>query len=131
MDERLSLFGGHRLQPLRKPDLPSLALAIVAYQRKQADVWRGVTGEVAWVRLFSNDGRLDVYVRADDWKKIIPYLGNGNWDPGTTAVPRTGYLHPERAFDLALLAGNDRALYTRVLTDLEREFPIDFPTSTR
>jgi len=131
VDERLSLFGGHRLQPLRKPDLPSLALAIVAYQRKQADVWRGVTGEVAWVRLFSNDGRLDVYVRADDWKKIIPYLGNGNWDPGTTAVPRTGYLHPERAFDLALLAGNDRALYTRVLTDLEREFPIDFPTSTR
>lgn len=130
MDERVSLFGdARRLLPLRKPDLPNLALAIVAYQRQQAQVWHGLTREVAWVRLFSNDGRLNVYVRGDDWAKILPYLEDGRWNPAIVAVPKTVYLHPSRALDIPSLPINDQALYVRVLMDLEREFPTDFPTS--
>ncbi len=130
MDERLSLFGkAQRLQPLRRPDLPNLARAIVAYQRKQAQVWRGMTREVAWVRLFTNDGRLDVYVRADDWAKIFPYLGNGDWNPTIVPVPKTGDLSPPRATEGAFLTGPEQALYDRVLADLQREFPVDYPTS--
>lgn len=130
MDERLSLYGDQRrLLPLRKTDLPNLALAIVAYQRRQAQVWHGTTRGVTWVRLFSTDGRLDAYVRADDWEKILPYLRDGAWNPMVVAVPDTGFLHPERALDIPSLPVNDRALYARVLGDLEREFPVDFPTS--
>lgn len=130
MDERISLFAnGRRLLPLRKPDLPNLALAIVAYQRRQAQVWRGQTQEVGWIRLFSNDGRLDVYVRADDWTKILPYLGDGRWNPAVVSFPVPETPHPERDADIASLQERDRALYARVLADLQHEFPIDFPTS--
>lgn len=130
MDERISLFGNQqRLLPLRKPDLPNLALAIVAYQRRQAQAWHGVTRDVGWVRVFSTDGRLDVYVRASDWKKILPYLERGDWNPAIVAVPQPVFLHPSRMLDISGLSVNDRALYTRVLADLEREFPQDYPTS--
>jgi len=129
VDGRLSLYGGKRLDRLWKSDLPNLALAITGQIRGRCLAWRMFDRNIAYYRVFSADGRVDVYVRADDWKKIAPYIASGAWNPNIIAVPESGYLHPERMRDLALLPTGDQALYNRVLDDLEQEFPKDYPTS--
>ena len=129
MDGRLYKIGGRRLRHLFTSDLPILALALTAQQRGQCTVWREFTDNIAWIRLFSEAGNFDVRVRADDWAKIEPYVKSGAWNLQFAPVEPVGWLHPDRELDVALLPQNDRVLYERILGDLKREFPKDFPTS--
>ena len=128
MDGRLYLINGERLGHLLKTDLPELTLALVGFQRKLCNVWR-VDRPVTYFRLFSPDLRVDVRVRGDDWAKIEPYLRSGAWNPDIAPVPQVGYLHPSLAFQIPFLPETDKFLYTRILDDLEKEFPKDYPTS--
>jgi len=129
VDGRLYKLGDRRLGHLFKSDLPILALALTAQQRGQCTVWREFTHAIPWYRLFSETLNFDVRVRGDDWKKIEPYIKDGTWNVQLVPVEQVGWLHPEQAFDVSSLTVNDRALYDRILNDLEREFPRDYPTS--
>lgn len=129
VDGRLYKIGDRRLGHLFKSDLPILALALTAQQRGQCTVWREFTNNVAWFRLFSEAGNFDVRVRGDDWEKIEPYIRDGRWNLQVAPVEAVGWLHPDRELNVALLPQNDQVLYSRILGDLEREFPRDYPTS--
>jgi len=128
VDGRLYKLNGRRLANLLRTDLPLLALAILAHIRQQATVWQEA-GPVGYIRIFSDDRRVDVNVRADDWVKIFPYLASGAWDPQYAPVQEVGYLHPNVAYDYSSLPETDKVLYTRILEDLRLEFPKDYPTS--
>jgi len=128
VDGRLYKLNGRRLANLLRTDLPLLALAILAHIRQQATVWRETT-RPGYIRIFSEDRRIDVNVRVDDWAKIFPYLAAGVWDPQYAPVQEVGYLHPNVAYDYSSLQETDRVLYNRILDDLKLEFPKDYPTS--
>lgn len=129
MDSRLGLYNGIRLERLARPQLPELALAILAFQRKQCTVSNQFVGNIAFYEILSFDGRINIRVRADDWEKILPYLENGRWNPLIVPTAQVGWLHPNRVHDISLLPVTDRELYFRILDDLEAEFPISYPTS--
>lgn len=123
------MFAGKRVRHLLRTDLPSLALALTAQHRGRAGVYREFVGNVTMFRLVTRDGQVDICVRGDDWLKIEPYVLSGAWNTEMTPVPQIGFLHPDRAFAVSALPVNDQALYLRILDDLEREFPGDYPTS--
>ena len=129
VDGRLYKLYDQRLGNLRKFDLPELALALVAQHRGKVIVWREFSHNIVWYRLYSEDERVDVRVRGDDWLKIEPYVKSGAWNTQIAPVEAIGYLHPEREADVALLPRTDQILYQRILDDLTREFPKDYPTS--
>jgi hypothetical protein len=128
VDGRLYLLNEQRLANLLQTDLPYLTLAIVAFLRGRCRAGRGAD-PVAYFEIVSNDGRIRVRVRADDWVKILPYLQSGAWDPDFAPIPEVGYLHPEVAYDISALPETDHVLYNRILTDLKLEFPRNYPTS--
>lgn len=126
VDGRLYTKYGTRLSPLRRIDLPPVALALVGYQRGLVRVWREFSNGIAWIRLFA-DGQLDVRVRGDDWiRGIQPHLANGDWSPFFAPTAKIGFLHPDRAMQLSLISVDDE-LYRRVLQDLQVAFPVEYP----
>jgi len=127
VDSRLSRFNGIRLERLTKADLPAMARAIVAFQRKKCSVSAGVSRDVSYIHL-KGDG-INCIVRGDDWNKLVPYLTDGTLDPYMFPVHEIYELYPQVQFDPALSDVRDREYYDRVLGVLEKLFVVEFPTS--
>lgn len=75
MDERLWHIVGKRPTRLRRSDLPQLAQAIVDVERGRAVARRGFVQNTSYVLLQRNQA-YNVFVRGDDWAKIVPFLRN-------------------------------------------------------
>ncbi len=126
MDARLWSLFGHRAETLKRPDLPDLAKAIVAYMRQMdIQVHAGETRNTAYVAFLANKGSFSVVVRGDDWQKIVPYLATDQLSP--PAEPRLPWAN--RAVDIANIDVFDSQYYQKVLGVLNGLFPQDFPTS--
>lgn len=127
MDSRLSRFNGTRVERLTSVELPALARAIVAFQRKKCSVVTGFSRDVAFVR-FRGDG-INCIVRGDDWNKIVPYLTDGTFDPYAFPVNEVYEFYPQIQFDPAMSEVRDREYFERVLGVLRKLFVVDFPVS--
>jgi hypothetical protein len=127
VDCRLNRFNEIRLERITKVDLPELARAIVAFQRKQCQVSSGVSRNVSYVRLFG-DG-VNVIIRGDDWNLILPFLIDGTLDPLLTPLSQIIELYPSVQYDPALQVTRDTEFNSRVLNLLEKLFLVDIPTS--
>lgn len=127
MDERLRRASGLRAERLTFPELPSLAVAIVASVRKQCHVQNFVMDGEPCVRLYG-DG-FNAVVRGSDWKRVLPFLLDGTFEPSVVPVPMRVTLDPNVQFDVPALLVEDAFLYQRVLGVLKGLFPVGFPTS--
>lgn len=114
---------------LRRSDLPPVALAIVGSLRGQCVAWRLDIEYQDMVRVYTNDGRVSVYIRGEDWVRIAPYLLTG-FNPVQYPAVVPVVLDPVTASDVAVLDQFDRDLYTRVLGVLLSLFPEDYPKGT-
>lgn len=126
VDERLNIIYGHRARRLNRGDLPTLALAISAFQRGQATVRNGYSGTLGYVYL-AGDG-FDILVLADDWNQVVPFLRDGTFNPEIVATPAIGVADPNEYYATPFLAAND-PLYRRVYDTLYPLFPDAYPTS--
>jgi hypothetical protein len=127
MESRWQTVHGLRLASLTSHELPELARAIVAYERKRIAAQKGQLRDITYVRLFG-DG-IHVVVRGEDWDKILPYLKDGSFNPREVPDPQIVYLNEEVRFDPGSTETRDSALYNRVLGVLRALFPKTFPTS--
>jgi hypothetical protein len=121
VDQRLFKIGERRPERLTRADTPEVARAIAAYYRRQAQLTRGVTKEVAYVRLI-NPGLFDVSIRWEDWVKILPYFMDGSFNPSISHEPTLFVSNPT-------LNPAD-GLYRHILNILNQLFTIEFPKST-
>jgi len=128
VDARLKHFGlreGYQVANLTKTDVPYVAKALVACIRGFAglDIVYA-SNHVAMTHIHGFG--IDLYIRAEDWLKIAPYLANGVFNPQVTAVElvRGDPLLNPSTVDL-----QDADLYRRVSGILTELFPTPFPTS--
>lgn len=128
MDQRLFKIAGRRPERLTRSDTPEVAQAITAYYRRQAQVTRGVSNGVAYVRLV-HPGVLDVVVRWDDWVKILPYITDGSFDPTIIPEPTLFVSHPSVLADGSKIGNTRDGLYHRILYLLNQLFTVEFPQS--
>ncbi len=88
MDSFLWRIDGARLTSLRRPDLPKVARAIVDAERGEARVFTGYTRETPYVRIH-RVGAYDVFIRGEDWDKIVPFLRNTGSRFSPAVLPST------------------------------------------
>lgn len=125
MDSRLTRIGPKHPAPLTDLDLPTLAKAIVAYERGKARVACGVTRGVSYVRL-SGEG-FDVVILGGEWARLQGHLKAGDFNTAVVPVPvevvPDPYLkHSPMNADLF-----DSAFYHRVLGVLQTLYTTRFP----
>ena len=126
MDARLWSVYGKRLETLKRPDLPNLAMAIVAYMRRlDIELFAGQQQNVSYVAFIADKGSFVVVVRGDDWQKIVPYLQSDQLAP--PAVSKLPWYN--RVASIANIDVYDQNYYLTVLGVLNGLFPEDFPTS--
>jgi hypothetical protein len=130
MDARLwTLVGGHRPETLKRPDLPKVAKAIVAYMRKlDIQVYAGQAHDTSYVAFVANKGLFTVVVRGDDWQKIMPYIQNDQLSPDASAAS-ANLPWTNQTYDIDNIDVFDPQYYQKVLGVLNGLFPQDFPTS--
>ncbi len=126
MDQRL--LGNPRPHALRKNDTPALARAIVAVQRGRAIVGRCAVQGTDCILFEDKRTHIKLLVLAQDWLKVVPYLSDGTFDPLVIPTYHWVTVNQDR-FDSAVTDIRDQELYSRVLTVLERLFPVEFPTT--
>ena len=125
MDSRLDLLtAGKRLGQQRLPDLPALASAIVAQLHGEPmSVLVFSESDPPIVRLLSNT--FEVVVLASDWRKIMPFLKDGSFNPYLYPIATT----PQSENNTPTSPDGVDPLYTRVLGVLQMLFPDTYPTS--
>ena len=119
------IINGRRVTSLLRTDLPTVAKAIVCTARRVGLI------DVEFARstpLIHMSGRgYDIYIRGDDWEKIVPFLADGSLSPDIIAPVR--FLLDGQGFDPSDIEIEDRDFYRRVLGVLMMLFTKDFPTS--
>ncbi len=127
MDARLWSIGGKRAETLKQPDLPNLARAIVAYERRLPGITlhAGSIRNITYVMFQANKGAFQVLVRGDDWAKIVPYLKSNFLSPAIEPLLPWGF----GVASVANIDVFDSQYYNKVLGVLNALFPITFPTS--
>jgi hypothetical protein len=121
---RLWSIFGQRAETLKRPDLPKLARAIVAYMRRlDVSLHAGFVQNVSYVLFQGDGGSFQVLVRGDDWTKIVPYIQNDTLTPAFDMPLRPG------TATLANIDVYDPVYYNKVLGVLGTLFPTDYPTS--
>lgn len=125
MASHLTRIGGLRPAPLTDLDLPNLAKAIIAYERRQAHVRCGSIRGISYVHLTGLG--FEALVIAEEWRKLVPYLEDGTFNTTLTPVP-TKVLKPT-TFDANNSDLSDPDYYQRVLTVLRSLFPTRVPHS--
>jgi hypothetical protein len=128
VDQRLKLIHGRRLQRLTKNELPEVARALVGYIRGSAKGDFGVYQDRPFMHFYNETG-VNVIINYADWLKITPYFQDESFDPRILPVPKVVVCYPGQRFDQSVVDLNDRELYTRVYTVLDKLFTIEFPTS--
>jgi hypothetical protein len=126
MDARLWSIFGQRAETLKRPDLPNLARAIVAYMRHlDISVHAGYVRNTSYVLFQGEKNTFQVLVRGDDWAKILPFIQDD------TLAPPPEPLKPwyNGVASLANIDVYDSLYYNQVLGVLNGLFPQDFPTS--
>ena len=123
MDTRLWTISHLRPEALRRPDLPNVARAIVAYMRGMVKLYTGQVRESTYV-LFQA-GSFQALIRGDDWAKILPFLKNDTLSPS----PEPFKPWPLGAVSVANIDTYDAYYYGRVLGVLQGLFTQDFPIS--
>jgi len=121
MDQRLFRIAGHRPQRLLKRDVPTLARAMVAVIRKQANVDKFVINDVYAIRFYGPG--VDILVRSEDWRLVLPYLTDGTFDPLIVPVSQRTVLHRNDYYDISVVDRNDPELYERIIRILDPLFP--------
>ena len=124
VDERLFFLRGRRLARLRVVDLPDVARAIVAHTRGHAKSAQYERRGVSFVRIVGIG--VNVVVLIEDWKKIVPYLQDGTFNPAVVPVARSFASSASEATHAHI---NDPDFFNRILRTLLGLFPNDFPTS--
>jgi hypothetical protein len=128
VDGKLYLIDGRRVSRLRKPDLPVIARAIVAFHRGKCKAERVHKYEIEYVRFFSNG--FDALVLASDWDRVLVYFKDGTLNPRVVKQgPCLILLSPQHQKELAVIDWVDRSFYLRVLGVLESLFTEDYPKS--
>jgi len=125
MDQRLFRIGGSRPQRLTKQDLPTLARAMVAVIRKQAQLHRYAVRDVHCIQ-FSGPG-IDLLVRSEDWVKVLPFLKDGTFDPLILPVSQDRVSSRTVPYDASVADLVDPELYHRILRFLDPLFTRQFP----
>jgi len=125
MDNRLFRIAGFRPHRLTKHDVPTLASAIVASMRQQANVQRLAVREVLCVRLWGTG--FDILVRSEDWTKVVSFLQDSSFDPLIVPVSQAMVSNRSTYYDASVLDRNDSELRDRVIRALEPLFTVDFP----
>ncbi len=132
MDGRIFFVDGRQLSAVRTQDLPVLTRAICGFQRGLVSVERCYQRQVAYVRFFAPG--FEVYVLANDYQKIVPFLATG-WMTSDVVAPQsimsvagcvgTGWSRKE-LFNLEIW---DAPFYQKVYSTLRTIFTQSYPTS--
>lgn len=125
MDGRF-LLNNRQVDHLVGEDLPFVARCLTAALRGRARVAPDYVNSVSVIHMVGEG--FDLYIRGDDWVKLLPHLVDGSLSPLTTAVARrTNPLdYKWEPGDLDL---KDSDLYTRVLGLLRTLFTQSNPRS--
>lgn len=124
MDERLSVIGGQQVMNVTADDIPALAHAIVSLILGQGRAGSQQIAEVSVVRLIGVD--FDLYLRSEDWLKIVPYLADGTLNPLVIAADP---LIQDQPIASALIEVQNPILYKRVYGVLTTLFTTRYPTT--
>lgn len=123
MDGRFILDGRH-VTYLTRDDVKIASHALVAAIRGKATVSVDYINQVPVVQL--RGPNFNLYIRGEDWAKILPYLANGTFNPIEVATAkRISTMYRWEAGDLDL---QDSDLFNRVSGILKTLFTKKYPT---
>lgn len=121
MDARF-LINGRQVNHLFADDLPIVAKALVAVIRNRGRVAVDFVNNVSVVHLSGLD--FDLFLRGDDWVKLLPYMTDGALNPISLATARAVGVWDAGVIDIV-----DPDLYRRTLGLLQTLFPQPYPTT--
>jgi hypothetical protein len=136
VDGRIFFTSSRQLSTIRTQDLPLLTTAICGFERGLVSVERCWKHEVGYVRFFAPG--FEVFVLANDWQKVVPYLFDGSLTPSVVApqpirattnrVGGRGTDSNDMA-DLSTIAQWDAPFFQKVYATLRTIFTESYPTS--
>lgn len=118
------ILDGKQVNYLVKDDLPVVARALQSSLRGKGLVAVDYVNHVPIVHLEGQG--YNVYIRGEDWAKILPYLADGTLSPLVVATAKM--VSPDYRWEPGNIDIRDRDFFNRILSLLETLFTEQYPT---